>query len=376
MKQNCRRWDEEILTPHRQKFTTVTEYLHNTTFGEGVPTDGGPSFGLGWKLVGTDTYEIQPLPEKEPKRPRDDGESLDEDDDSDDEDGKAEKMRKSVRIQILKSSGHRRASIDLSSLLMKGVQAKRVESAFSKAARKVMDGEDPVEVEKWERRALAEEKIQDWFRASALKKMRERVRARKDAAQKSNSSSLTADMLPPSESANNISQPSSSDLHASPQDTVSYHEKKHSGSINVGAMSSAQWANFKQSATSRPPGYGGDQMVGGFHSSSSPMQQRRVSVAMPIKGDAGSRDVKLESNPSPSLDARQINALLSYGNVPKNRGRKSSAVGSGRKRSIANKDVVSISAGASALLTMPRLDSVSKMMLDSSEPQDSEAHEE
>jgi hypothetical protein len=382
MKQKCRRWDEEISTPHRQKFTTVTEYLHNTTFGEGVPTDGGPSFGLGWKLVGTDTYEIQPLPEKEPKRPRDDGESSDEDDDSDDEDGKAEKMRKSVRIQILKSSGHRRASIDLSSLLMKGVQTKRVESAFSKAARKVMDGEDPVEVEKWERRALAEEKIQDWFRASALKKMRETIRARKDAAQKSNCSSLSADMLLPSEFANDISQPSfasakaRSDLHANPEDTVPYHEKKHSGSINVGAMSSAQWADFKQSATSRQPGYGGDQMVGGFHSSSSSMQQRRVSVAMPIKGDAGSRDVKLESKPSPSLDARQINALLSYGNVQNNR-RKSSAVGSGRKRSIAKKDAVSISAGASALLmTMPRLDSVSKMMLDSSEPQDSEAHEE
>ena len=175
MKRNCRRWDEEIIsTPSRQKFTTVTEYLHNTTFGEGVPTDGGPSFGLGWKLLGTDTYEIQPLPYKEPKPPRvgDDDSDEDSDYDSDDEeDGKAEKMRKNQRIQILKSSGHRRPSIDLVSLLMKGVQAKRVESAFSKAARKVMDGEDPVEVENWERRALAEEKILDWFRTMALEKL-------------------------------------------------------------------------------------------------------------------------------------------------------------------------------------------------------------
>jgi hypothetical protein len=319
----------------------------------------------------------------------DDDSDEDSDYDSDDEeDGKAEKMRKNQRIQILKSSGHRRPSIDLVSLLMKGVQAKRVESAFSKAARKVMDGEDPVEVENWERRALAEEKILDWFRTMALEKLQEMVRLRKIEGKQS-SPSMSADMR----SSSNALMMASGTIHAdvesvpstSPEfspiattkapsdvddvlpDPAPHHDKKRSYSVNVGAVSSSQWKDLKQSAASRQSdGETNDLQDRTQQYSNSPMNQlRRVSVQMPVKGGSSQRaaSVGAKSKPAPpTLDARQINALMSYGNV-QNR-RKSGLMGPGRKKSRAKKTVASMSAAGTPQLTMPRLDSVSKMMLD------------
>jgi hypothetical protein len=126
----------------RVNFGTIRCRVHSCTFGQSVPSAGGPSVGLGWEIVEEPAAEEWTQHDNARiAEGRLDGYEFAEEG----------TMATAVRAAKLQKGGHRKLSIDLDAYRMAQLRILRRSSARSKCAAKVIDGEDPDVVEEWER---------------------------------------------------------------------------------------------------------------------------------------------------------------------------------------------------------------------------------
>mmetsp|Transcript_4679 Transcript_4679/g.18689 ORF Transcript_4679/g.18689 Transcript_4679/m.18689 type:complete len:279 (-) Transcript_4679:242-1078(-) len=148
-------------------FAGVEVLFFPYTIGDSVPSDGGPSLGLGWQCVDRMQTNLEDFEELR-------GGNVDDDFDEEEEwqdswrvprefFGEDGQVRRQEREERLLRAGHRRVSIDLNAFFFSRLSAQRLRHARDKAATKVVNGEDPDEVEAWEKRLVAEEKINAWL---------------------------------------------------------------------------------------------------------------------------------------------------------------------------------------------------------------------
>jgi hypothetical protein len=113
--------------------------------GTGVPSDGGAPLGLAWEREGEVQHASYVMDPAVPFRAS--------------EYQEAGKLEPPARQQMLAGAGVRRLDALYAQCQMRALHARRRVSARSKTGAKVIAGEDPDEVERWERDALAMERV-------------------------------------------------------------------------------------------------------------------------------------------------------------------------------------------------------------------------
>ena len=156
----------------RVGFGALEIRFYNYTLGESVPSDGGPSLGLAWEVVGRMETTVDDFEELR-------GGNVDDDYDEDEEwqeswrvprefFGEDGHVDRAERVRRLSDAGHRRTSIDLNAFQFSSISTARMRRARDKAATLVIQGQDPDEVQDWERRMLAAEVITRWAKKALL----------------------------------------------------------------------------------------------------------------------------------------------------------------------------------------------------------------
>jgi hypothetical protein len=158
---------ERKQTERRVRFGELHIRTHSCTFGEACPSSNGPSVGLGWEVVGEESKSWMEWETERVDQGRMCAYEF------------AEEGRIPIqsRVDWLKKQGHRKVSIDVDTAQMRILRMHRRSSARSKCAVKVMEGEDPDEVEAWEHETLLavvyRQQLHAW-----LKKARTKIRQR------------------------------------------------------------------------------------------------------------------------------------------------------------------------------------------------------
>jgi hypothetical protein len=150
-------------TERRVKFGEIHIRSHNCTFGEACPSSNGPSVGLGWEVTSETSQSWTAWEEERVDQGRMTAYEFMEEG----------QIPIQSRVEWLQRVGHRKVSIDFDTSQMRQLRLHRRSSARSKCAVKVIAGEDPDEVEKWEHETLVavgyRSQLHAWLKSARAK---------------------------------------------------------------------------------------------------------------------------------------------------------------------------------------------------------------